>query len=136
MAGYSVRDASLKKTKALPNGAASTTSDGIDLELTSRSDMVAQCELLISAPALGATPLPDTKTMKFDLLHSDNSDMSSPVTLAKEVIVQTGASSAGAVAATARYRLPTNVKRYVAAKATGSASGDASGSSFTVELLF
>ncbi len=136
MAGYSVRDNAHKVTKALPNGAAATTSDAIDLGLTARSDFTAPCELLITAPALGATPLPDAKTMKYDILMSDQSNLGTPTTLVAAAITQTGASSAGAVGAEYRFRLPTGVKRYIGVKATGSGSGDASGSSFTAELLF
>ena len=44
MAGPNVRDTLLKKTKALPNGAASTTTDAIDLEVGTRSDLVANVE--------------------------------------------------------------------------------------------
>lgn len=131
-----LKDKLQKKTKALPNGAASTTSDFLDTEQGSRGDQVAPMELLISAPALGATPLPDAKTMKYDVLYSSNSDGSSPTTYAKEVIVQTGASSAGDDADEARVKIPSNGARYWGVKATGSASGDASGSSFTVEMVF
>jgi len=133
--GPNVRDTGLKVTKALPNGAAAATSGAIDLGLTSRSDFVAPVELLLSAPALGATPLPDAKTMKYDLIHSDNSDLSSPATLVASAIVQTGAGGAGDVAATWRFKPPSNVKRYLGFKATGSGAGDASGSSGTLELL-
>lgn len=135
MAGYSVKDISLKKTKALPNGAASTTTDAIDLEIGSRSDFVAPVELLITAPALATGVMGDGKTMKYDVLMSANSDLSSPTVIAKEVLVQTGAGGAGAATNTARFRLPSNVARYIGAKATGSTTGDCSGSSMTIELL-
>lgn len=129
-------DTQLKVTKALPNGAASTTSDAIDLASGTNGDFLAPCELLISAPALGVTPLPDAKTMKYSVVHSVNADLSSPATLAPDVLTQTGAGGAGAAAATFRFRLPTDVRRYIGVKATGSASGDASGSSMTAQLLF
>jgi hypothetical protein len=131
-----VGDAQLKVTKALPNGAASTTTDAINLVTSTNGDFIANAELLISAPALGATPLPDAKTMKYSVVHSVNSDLSSPATLAADVLIQTGAGGVGAAAATARFRLPSDVRQYVGVKATGSASGDASGSSMTVQLLF
>lgn len=129
-------DASLKVTKALPNGAASATTDPIDLASGSNGDFVAEAELLITVPDLGATPMPDGKTMKYSVVHSDNSDLSSPSTLAADVIIQTGASSAGASGTTTRFRFPTSVKRYVGVKATGSTTGDASGSSLTAQLVF
>lgn len=133
--GFGIKDTLLKVTKALPNGAASTTSDGIDLGHGTRGDFVAPCELKISAPALGVTPLPDAKTMIFIVEHDDASNFSGVATLLDRVIIQTGAGGAGAAAATKTVRLPVDTKRYVRVKATGSASGDASGSSFTAELL-
>ena len=48
----------------------------------------------------------------------------------------TGAGGAGCAAATYRMKPPTNVKRYVGLKATGSASGDATTASATLEVLF
>jgi hypothetical protein len=134
--GYSMKDAAVKVTKALPNGAASTTSDAIDLGLGSYGDHVAPVEFKITAPALGATPLPDAKTMKYSIVHSDNADLSGPSTLYTDVITQTGAGGVGAIAATATVRLPVDVKRYIGVKATGSGSGDASGSSVTLEGMF
>jgi len=128
-------DAALLVTKALPNGAAATTSDAIDLGDAS-GDFRAATELLIKAPALGATPLPDTKTMTYQIIGSSASNLSGATILADQVLVQTGADGAGAAAAEARWRPPSNAPRYIAVKATGSASGDASGSSFTAQLVF
>lgn len=134
---FGVKDASMKATRALPNGAASVTQTaGLDLMNSTRGDFVAPVELLLSAPAMGATPMPDAKTMKYDIIHSDNADLSSPSTLIAAAITQTGAGGAGCAAATYRWKPPTNVKRYVGVKATGSASGDATGASFTFEVLF
>lgn len=133
---YGVKDANVKKTKALPNGAAAATSDAIDLGHTNAGRLLADVEFLVSAPALGATPMPDGKTMIYAVVVSANSDLSSPTVLYDRLIVQTGAGGAGAAAATARFRLPTNVARYLGVRATGSASGDASGSTFTVEAMF
>ncbi|MCY2968426.1 MAG: hypothetical protein NT069_33175, partial [Planctomycetota bacterium] len=99
-------------------------------------DFVAQVELLISAPALAVGQLANGSTMKYDVVMSVNSDLSSPTIIAKEVIVQTGAGGAGAAAATARFRLPTNCARYVGVKATNSAAADASAASLTSELVF
>lgn len=131
----SVRDAALIQTKALPNGAAATVIDGFDLGHGSKGDFLAQAELLIEAPALGATPLPNAKTMTFSVEHDTDSAFGTPVVLADKVIVQTGAGGVGDVAKSARFRLPTDVKPNVRVKATGSGAGDASGSSFTVSLI-
>lgn len=133
--GFLLQDKLLKSSTALPNGAGSSTSAAIDLQSTATGDFVAECELLITAPALGVTPLPDAKTMKYDVLASDNSDLSSATVLGT-ALTQTGASGAGATGATGRFRLPSNVKRYVGVRATGSTTGDASASSFTTALAF
>lgn len=131
-----VQDISLKVTKALPADASTVTSDAIDLGVSTNSDFVAQCELYISAPALATADLGDAATMKYNIIHSDNSDLSSPTTLVAAAITQTGAGGAGAAAATYRYRFPSTVKRYVGVSATNSAAGDASDKSFTAQILF
>ena len=134
MTGYARKDTSLKVTKALPNGAASTTSDGIDLGLTTRSDFTAPCELLLTAPAMATGVMGDAKTMIYSIEMDDNSSFSSATSIAT-ILTQTGAGGAGCSAATARYKLPSNVERYVRVKATGSTTGNASTSSMTLELL-
>lgn len=131
-----VRDAKLKRTKALPNGAAATTTDAIDLGHGSGGDLHANVEFIINAPALGTTPMPNAKTMTYAVVESDASDLSNPVVLYDSVLVQTGAGGVGAAAASKRFKLPTTVKRYVGVRATGSGAGDASASSFNVEALF
>lgn len=133
---FNLKDAAVKQTKALPNGAASTTSDAIDLGHSTAGDFLADVEFKVTAPALGATPLPDAKTMKYSIVHSHNADLSSPATLITDIIVQTGAGGVGAIAAEWIGRLPVDVRRYVGVKATGSGSGDASGSSVILEGLF
>lgn len=134
---YAVKDARLSVTKALSNGAGSVTTDAIDLELSANGDLHARCELVIDAPALTTTLLPDTETMKYDVIHSDNSDLSSPTTIAASVVVQTGAGGAGAAAiAGTRFSLPSTVKRYVGVKVTKTGTGNASTVSVTVALAF
>lgn len=129
-------DSQLVITKALPNGAANVTSAGID---TGKSDALGyqagSFEFQLDAPALTPAEQPDVKTMTYDVIQSDNSDMSSPAALYPSVIIQTGASGAGAVAVSFKFRIPSNAKRYIAVKATGSAPGDASGKSFTLKIL-
>lgn len=135
--GYNAADASLRKTKALPNGIGAVNSDGIDAgRLTSKGSVVAPCELLISGPILTTAELPDTKTIKYDVQCDADSAFGSPRTLAKEVLVQTGAGAAGAAAAEARFRLPTDCEQYVRVVATNDATGNASGKSLTMALLF
>lgn len=129
-------DAALVKTKALPNGAADVTSDAIDLMNSANGDFQANVELVVAAPALVVGDLADAATMTYDIVHSVNSDLSSPATLLDNVITQTGAGGAGAAAATATVRLPHNVRRYVGVKATNSGAGDASDKSVTLTAKF
>jgi len=133
--GLSHKDTELKRTKALPNGAASTTCDAFDLGHGSHGDFLADAELKISAPAVVVGDLANGDTLKYDVIHSDNADLSSSSALIAAAITQTGAGGAGAAAATYVCRLPVDVKRYVGVKCTNSGSGDASDKSMTVELL-
>lgn len=133
--GLLLRDTQLKGTLALPNGAANVSGAAIDLGHGVSGDFLAQSEFLLSAPALNTTQQPDAKTLIYDVVHSDNSDLSSPSTLYPGVLTQTGAGGAGAAAATFTFRVPVDVKRYVGIKATGSASGNSSTASATLELL-
>lgn len=122
---------------ALPNGAASTNSATFDLgHNATRGNTPKGPEILITAPAMGATPMGNGKTMVYAIYHDDASNMGSEVALIPQVLVQTGAGGTGCAAATARVRLPKGCKRYVRVKATGSTTGDASGSSFDTEFLF
>lgn len=135
---YELKDAAVKKTWALPNGAATTyATPGIDLGHTTAGKLLADCEFLLSAPALNTTQLPDAKTMIYSILLDtvDPIDGSSVVKYAS-VITQTGAGGAGAAAATYRFRLPSDATRILGARAVGSASGDATGASATLEALF
>lgn len=132
-----LKDALLKNTRALP-GAASTTVDGaaIDLSHGDKGDFVAQAELKISAPAVTTTIAPDTRTLTYSAIHSDNADLSAPAIIHQSVIVQTGAGGTGAAAAEAVVRLPVDVKRFVGVRIVSGASiTDGSALSATAELL-
>lgn len=132
-------DANLSVTKALPNDAAKTVSTaGIDLEKSAAGLHLAQCELEISAPALSGTILPDGKTMTYKIEHDAKADFSTVADLFPSAIVQTGkATSGGADAATKRFRLPTDVKRYIRLTVTsGANTTDASATSMGAKLLF
>lgn len=132
---FLLKDNLLKVTKALPNGAADVTTDAIDLGHGAAGDFVAGAELLITAPALVVGDLANAATMKYDIIHSDNADLSSPSTLVTAAITQTGAGGVGAAAATYYWHPPIDVKRYIGVKATNSGAGDASDKSFTAELV-
>jgi len=133
-----MRDAELVETVALPDGAnKSVVSDPIDLGTTSRGDHVALCEFVVSAPALTTTMLPNSKTMTYLLEHDDDPAFGGAETLADNLIVQTGAGSAGAAAATKRFRAPINCKRYVRLKVTSGADvTDSSTKTAELALVF
>ena len=138
-----LRDAALKLTLALPNGAATATvAAAMDTGVTSGGNKALDgqdglLEFLLSAPLLSATQQPDSKTMKYDIVWADSADLgTNPVTYIAAAITQTGSGTLGAAAATYRFRLPSTAKRYVGFKATGSAAGDASAASATLEALF
>jgi len=138
MNSLNLRDAQVKSSRVMPSAASTAvTSAGIDLMNGTTGNFCAPCDALVTAPALTTTMLPDTRTMTYDIVHSVNSDMSSPATLYSAVITQTGAASAGAAATTFRASLPRNVRRYVALKVTsGASTTDASTLTAYLELLF
>ena len=135
-----LKDANVKLTRALPaSTAAMTTASSIDTgKASSLGHQGGEHEYLLSAPLVTTAQLPDSKTFTYDIIHSDNSDLSSPVTLISALITQTGAGGAGAAAATKKFRLPSDAKRYIGFKVTASASGtgDASAATATLEGQF
>jgi len=134
--GHAVKDTLLKVTKALPNGAATVYSDGIDLGHGSKGDFLANAEFKISAPALTTTQQPNAKTLTYSIQHDDDPAFGTVADLYPSVLVQTGAGGVGCAAAEFAARLPVDVKRYVRVKAVGSATGDSSAASLTFEALF
>jgi hypothetical protein len=136
--GFALNDTQVKGTRALPS-AASTTVDGaaIDLGHGSFGDFLAAMELKLTAPALTTTMAPDTRTMTYSIIHSDNADLSSPTVLYTSVIVQTGAGGVGAATTSFTCRLPVDVKRYVGVRIVSGASiADSSAVSATLEGKF
>lgn len=133
-----LQDASLIQTAALPEGATgapvATNVTGFDL---GGGDHAGNFELLVSLPALTTAELPDTETMTVSIETDDNADFSSASIIVDKAVVQTGASGAGAAAKSARVGLPSDVERYVRAKATISAGGgDCSAKKLTAGLVF
>jgi len=129
-------DALLNVSRALP-AAASTAVNSASIDLGhagTNGRLHADCEFLVSAPAVNTTMAPDTRTFTYKIQHSD--DDSTFVDIASGVIVQTGAGGAGAAAASFRWRAPSNVKRYVRLVVTsGASTADASSVSATLKLL-
>lgn len=137
------KDASLTANCTLPNGtAAATYSTGMNLGLTVRGETLQDAEFEISAPALSTSQLPDTKTMTYAVVVATNSTPSNPTLVYDSVLVQTGASGAGAAASTARFRLPLspggigNSNSFVSVRATNSGTGNASGATSTLSMYF
>jgi hypothetical protein len=132
-----MRDASVKITKALPNGSYVGTSAGLDIGKTSAlGDKSQDVEFLLSAPALTAAEAPDGRTLTYAIKWSENADLSAPTTYMPAAIIQTGAGGAGAAAATFTFRVPSTAGRYLFLTITGNGEGDASGSAAAVEMLF
>lgn len=135
---FAVKDAQLIQTKALSNGAGSTVTDGWDLghnaALLGRN--LADFELLIEAPALTTTELPDTETYKYSIETDDNAAFGSAKVLHTDVMQQLGAGGAGAAAKSERVRLPSNCERYVRVRGTKTGTGNPSAKVFTVSLMF
>lgn len=131
------RDANLSVSKALPAGAATNFSSGIDLELTSRADWLGGAEVLVEVPALTTVQLPDTKTVTYSLQHDTDPAFGTAVDVYNGfTMVQTGAGGAGAAAISKRIGLPSDVKRYLRLKQVSVATADGSAVSSTTSLVF
>ena len=129
-----LRDKSLILTAALPNGAAATTTAAIDLESGPSSDFLADVEFELSVPALTVGQVADTQTIAYTVETSATSDFSSTTVLMSLQTV-TGAGGTGVAALTRRFKLPTNVQRYVRIRATKTGASNASTASMTFALL-
>ncbi len=134
---FAVKDNQLVQTKALSNGAGNTAIDGFDLghNAAKLGRNLADFEILIEMPALTTTELPDTNTYIMSIEMDDNSAFSSATVLHAEVLRQTGAGGTGAVAASVRVRLPSNVERFVRVKGTKTGTGNVSAKVMTVSLV-
>lgn len=130
------RDYGTKVTKALPNGAATIYTAGLDLGHSENGIPPLGAHLEIAAPLLVFADLGDAATMKYDVQCDTDSAFGSPTTLAKEVVVQTGAGGVGAAAQTVLYAIPPHAERYLRVAATNSAAGDASDKTLAANLVF
>lgn len=130
------KDYSTKVTVALPNGAATVYTAGLDLGHTTNGIPPEGSYLEITAPLLATADLGDGATMKYDVQCDTDSAFGSATTLAKEVVVQTGAGGAGAALQTVLFAIPPQCERYVRVAATNSAAGDASDKTLAINLVF
>jgi len=126
-------DANLTKTKALPAAAAANASNSIDLGQTTLGPNADYMEVLIEIEATPA--LVDDKTITLTVKDSaDDSTFTAIPSLA--TLVQTGAASAGAVAASRRIKLPPSTRRYIRLDATVlTAGGDNTAKSYTLKVF-
>lgn len=126
-------DANLTKTKALPAAAAANYSNSIDLGQTTLGPAADHIEVEISIPATPA--LVDDKTIILTLKDSaDDSTFTAIPAIA--TLTQTGAASAGAAAASRRFKLPPSCRRYLRLDAAVlTAGGDNTAVSYTLKVL-
>jgi hypothetical protein len=132
-----LRDALLKQTAALPNGAATTQTTAIQITTNPvNSEFLAKnTELLLEAPAVSTTELADTQTITYTIEGSTDNSTFVAVTGAAQ-LVQTGAGGVGAVAGSLRFRPPTNAYKYYRGKAVKAGASNASTSSMTFSVVF
>jgi len=132
-----MQDAIFEESIALPAAAGSVESTALDFNAkTALAYSAENYHIEIVAPVLTTTELPDAETTTYMLEESDDNSTFSELYGAGK-LVQTGAASAGAAAATVKVALPPDHKQYVRVKATGSTTiGDQSGKSVTIRALF
>jgi len=135
--GFNVQDAGLIATKALPAAGAVAYTAAIDLGARNaiQGDFLAACEFEVSVPA---TPdLVEAKTIIFDIETDNDVEWGSAKNVNDNILTITGAAlAAGGVAGSQRFRLPTNVERYLRASATVLADGGSNiAVSFTLKAL-
>ena len=129
--GRNIADATLIVTKALPAATATNVSGSIDLGSVGYKPENVEVE--INVPAIAAHTTVNNTTLS---LHdsADNSTFAEVVPLTQVKIP--GVAGTGSVAIVARFRLPPNVRRYIAFSQTAGATDDLTGSSITYKLLF
>ncbi len=134
--GFLRKDELVADTKALPNGAATISTDGLDLGHGDKGDFLANAEYVIESPALTTGELPDGQTLTYSIEHDTDPAFGTVAVLQASVAVITGAGGAGAAAANFAVRLPVDVKRYVRTKCVKTGAANASTKSVTGRLQF
>ncbi len=132
---YNRQDASINPAAlALPDSASGVVNTA-SIDLEAHENFLADCEFEISAPAMTVTMLPNADTATFSV--QDSADDASFSEILDQVLVQLGAGSAGAVAQTKRFRVPTDVRRYVRVTCTlSNGCTDSSAVTFTLKAMF
>ena len=135
-----ILDANYIVTRTLPATATTLYSSSLDLGDAVSGIPYATTETLnvqIVAPALSSSPkIADSGTVTYTLEDSaDNSSFAAVTGLS--TLVQTGAASAGAAAATRTIKLPPATRRYIRLNVTSATSpGDLSTATATLQLAF
>ena len=129
-----VVDADLLKTRALPSNGTTVYSDSIDLEFN-REDGVflAEADVIVNAPAVTTTQLPDAKTFTYKLQESDDD---STFTDVATLGTQTGAGGAGADAKDFIGSIGSTTGRYIRLAILNSGTGNASTVNASFKLAF
>ena len=134
---FQLKDKLLLLTTALPNGAATTVSSGIDIRpVSTKDDLVAPCDFEVVIPALTTGQLADTQTITYSVEIDDDVAFGSPTVYISSLAVQTGAGGAGAAGVTRRFALPSTSERYVRVKAVKTGASNASTASMTFQPVF
>jgi len=128
-----IQDAALQLTKALPAAGASNQSDALDLGAV--GGIKPECvEVEIQVPAIAAHV---TTSSDITLKLQDSADNSSFADV--DAIHQTvipGVAVTGSVAKNARFRLPSQTRRYVRFNQACGATDNNTGSSIVYKFLF
>ena len=126
-----IKDAALIVTRALPTADGTATSS--DIDLGENPVALENVELSVEIPELSATNLPAADTLTVTVQSGESA---APTTSAGLVRVITGTGSTIA-AQDLRFRLPSNVGRYVNVKLVAAGgTGDMSAKTATVALCF
>lgn len=126
-----IQDALQTITRALPTADGTVTSSDFDLGV--QPGDLESYELAIEVPALSSTLLPSADTLTITVQSGASATPSTTTNLVK-VITGTGSTIA---AQTIRFRLSSDISQYVNVKfVAAGGTGDMSGSSATIKLLF
>ena len=125
-----IQDADLTITRALPTADGTVTSTDFDLSAAPYKGETVELEITI--PALTATHLPNADTLTVTV---QNGATATPTASLFSLPVITG--STGYAGGVLRYRLPSNVARYLNVKfVAAGGTGDISAVDATIKLLF
>jgi hypothetical protein len=129
--GRNVKDAALIVTKALPAATATNVSDSINLGSTGYKPENIEVEIEVPAMPLHVTANNTTLTLHDS---ADNSSFAEVDPLTQTKIL--GVVSVGSSAKTVRFRLPPNVRQYIAFSQTAGATDTLTSYTMTYRLLF